>query len=369
MVILIYYELKFRCDNEYSPEDLLSVEKKSCIELKSIALVCHTDLVDLNAEIVVNSIVIGMNLWFTPQSSEHCPYIIPGSVDSVVVELMRPGIASILILSDGIESNSKLKSGLKIGDVGSPSSVYRAFIDILAIDKSTPSVGLWVQENPSIHGVHNVTAIMMAKTTPILKTKEAFESLTPVSPPIVNSKRNPSTHNIAGVILMCVPYSVASHLKIFTPVGIPIIIVAAVNASETTPKAGSPPPEVSKKVVPKLRSVKSMVIPPARTGSEMISMNDVINTLQTNMLNRSNVWMMGRDKKHVVMKLILPAIDEIPARCREKITRSTLRGKDISVAPTMIGINQFPNPLSSMGITIKKIMIASLRIDSSGMDW
>ncbi|KRY03010.1 hypothetical protein T03_2723, partial [Trichinella britovi] len=56
----------------------------------------------LNAEIVVNSIVIGMNLWFTPQSSEHCPYMIPGSVDSVVVELMRPGIASILIPSDGI---------------------------------------------------------------------------------------------------------------------------------------------------------------------------------------------------------------------------------------------------------------------------
>ncbi|KRZ46576.1 hypothetical protein T02_7228 [Trichinella nativa] len=27
---------------------------------------------------------------------------------------------------------------------------------------------------------------------------------------------------------MCVPYSVANHLKIFTPVGIPMIIVAAV---------------------------------------------------------------------------------------------------------------------------------------------
>ncbi|KRZ47574.1 hypothetical protein T02_7962, partial [Trichinella nativa] len=54
-ILLMYYELKFRCDDEYSPEDLISVEKKSCIELKSIAL-------DLNAEIVVNSIVIGINL-------------------------------------------------------------------------------------------------------------------------------------------------------------------------------------------------------------------------------------------------------------------------------------------------------------------
>ncbi|KRY46722.1 hypothetical protein T03_1752 [Trichinella britovi] len=61
-ILLLYYELKFRCDDEYSPEDLVSVEKESCIELKSIALVCHTDLVDLNAEIVVNSIVIGINL-------------------------------------------------------------------------------------------------------------------------------------------------------------------------------------------------------------------------------------------------------------------------------------------------------------------
>ncbi|KRZ64786.1 hypothetical protein T10_5464 [Trichinella papuae] len=60
---------------------------------------------------------------------------------------------------------------------------------------------------------------------------------------------------------------------------------------------GSPPPEVSKKVVPKLRSVRSMVIPPARTG---------------------------RDRKHVAMKLMLPTIDEIPAKCKEKITKSTL---------------------------------------------
>ncbi|KRX56665.1 hypothetical protein T09_658 [Trichinella sp. T9] len=315
-------------------------------------------------------------------NSEHCPYMIPGSVDSVVVELMRPGIASILIPSDGIVhlwitsadvtdirigtwvgkitrlSQSKSRKScdshsFMIGGVGSPSSVYRAFIDMPAIDRSTPS-GEIVQRNSS-HLWSNIREFLEVNRVPV--SREAFESLTPVSPPIVNSKRNPSTHNMAGVILMCVPYSVANHLKIFTPVGIPMIIVAAV-------KMGSPPPEVSKKVVPKLRSVKSMVIPPAKTGSEIIS----------------------RDKKHVVIKLILPAIDEMPARCREKITRSTLwlgcpsqvdsggikaggsnqnprlfsRGKDISVAPTIIGISQFPNPLSSIGITIKKIMYSEI---------
>ncbi|KRZ64657.1 hypothetical protein T10_1330 [Trichinella papuae] len=66
---------------------------------------------------------------------------------------------------------------------------------------------------------------MIAKTTPILNTKW---NLTPVNPPIVNSNRNPSTHNIAGAVLIWLPYNVANHLKIFTPVGIPMIIVAAV---------------------------------------------------------------------------------------------------------------------------------------------
>ncbi|KRZ82474.1 hypothetical protein T08_2111 [Trichinella sp. T8] len=82
--------------------------------------------------------------------------------------------------------------------------------------------------------------------------------------------------------------------------------------------------------------------------------------------------MTGRDKKHVVMKLILPAIDEIPAKSPMLMSMDELnsikaggssqnprlfsRGKDMSVAPTITGISQFPNPLSSIGITIKKIM-------------
>ncbi|KRX69849.1 NADH-ubiquinone oxidoreductase chain 4 [Trichinella sp. T6] len=266
--------------------------------------------------------------------SEHCPYVIPGSVDSVVVELMRPGIASILIPSDGIVH---LWITLRIGGVGNPSSVYRAFIDMLAIDRSTPS-GEIVQRNSS-HLWSNIKEFlestyrrgipfsprkccgMNVRLAPMnIRSREAFESLTPVSPPIVNSKRNPSTHSMAGVILMCVPYSVANHLKIFTPVGIPMIIVAAV-------KMGSPPPEVSKKVVPKLRSVKSMVIPPAKTAPMLMSIDE---------------------------------LNSIRAGGSSQNPRLFSRGKDISVAPTIIGISQFPNPLSSIGITIKKIMYSEI---------
>ncbi|KRZ47431.1 hypothetical protein T02_2352 [Trichinella nativa] len=120
---------------------------------------------------------------------------------------------------------------------------------------------------------------------------------------------------------------------------------------------GSPPPEVSKKVVPKLRSVKSMVIPPAKTG---------------------------RDKKHVVIKLILPAIDEMPARSPMLMSMDELssiraggsnqnprlfsRGKDMSVAPAITGMSQFPNPLNSIGITIKKIMISPFTLNVHGED-
>jgi len=104
----------------------------------------------------------------------------------------------------------------------------------------------------------------------------------------------------------------------------------------------------------------------------------------------------------VVMKLIAPKIEEIPARCRLKIVKSTeapewdtlldrggytvhpvpapasisppsnksmsdggrsqnlmlfIRGNAISGAPIIIGTNQFPNPPIIIGITIKKIII------------
>lgn len=103
----------------------------------------------------------------------------------------------------------------------------------------------------------------------------------------------------------------------------------------------------------------------------------------------------------VVMKLMAPRIEEIPAKCREKIVRSTdapawaklparggytvqpvpapastpeearssrkeggrsqklmlfIRGNAISGAPIISGISQFPNPPIIIGITIKKII-------------
>ena len=111
--------------------------------------------------------------------------------------------------------------------------------------------------------------------------------------------------------------------------------------------------------------------------------------------------------KIVVMKLIAPRIDEAPARCSAKITKSIagpgwptlpesggyitqpppkpfmpgapsmkaemqsranedgssqnemlfIRGKAMSGAPIMIGTNQLPKPPMSAGMTIKKIMI------------
>ncbi|KAL1231093.1 Protein MSN5 [Trichinella spiralis] len=265
----------------------------------------------------------------------------PGSVDSVVVELMRPGMASILIPSDGIVhlttrlSQSKSRKScdshsfiLRAGGVGNPSSVYRAFIDILAIDKSTPSAIVWRLEAVASH---------------IIKRNKRDA---------LRDRRLPNEDNVCIILGSVVIIPSGPNTLNFPDMNI--------NASDTTPKAGStriytsgcpknqnmcwnrmgsPPPEVSKKVVPKLRSVRSM--------------------------------MMGRDKKHVVMKLILPAIDEMPAKCREKITRSTLwlgcpsqvdsggRGKDMSAAPAIIGISQFPNPLSSIGITMKKIIASA----------
>lgn len=103
----------------------------------------------------------------------------------------------------------------------------------------------------------------------------------------------------------------------------------------------------------------------------------------------------------VVIKLIAPRIDEIPAKCREKIVRSTdapawaklpdkggytvhpvpapastpdeanrrineggrsqklmlfIRGKAISGAPIIRGINQLPKPPIIIGMTMKKII-------------
>lgn len=166
-------------------------------------------------------------------------------------------------------------------------------------------------------------------------------------------------------------------------------------------KMGSPPPAGSKNVVLRFRSVRSIVIPAAKTGRDRSNRTAVIKTDQTN----KGVWYWERAGGFiliiVVMKLIAPRIDETPARWREKIARSTeapacarfpasggytvqpvptpastveeasksrkeggrsqklilfIRGNAISGAPIISGTSQLPNPPIIIGITIKKII-------------
>ena len=78
-----------------------------------------------------------------------------------------------------------------------------------------------------------------------------------------------------------------------------------------------------KKVVPKLRSVSSMVIAPARTGSDSSSRNTVTSSAHTNSGILCIVMPGARMLKMVVMKLIAPRIDEAPARCSDRMAKST----------------------------------------------
>jgi hypothetical protein len=87
---------------------------------------------------------------------------------------------------------------------------------------------------------------------------------------------------------------------------------------------GLPPPEGSKKEVLKLRSVKSMVIAPANTGSLVISRTAVTAMAQSIRGKRSReTSLVVREQIIFVRKLILPKIEEIPAKCRLKIAKST----------------------------------------------
>src|SRR5271168_3892002 len=170
---------------------------------------------------------------------------------------------------------------------------------------------------------------------------------------------------------------------------------------------GSPPPSAAKNVVPKLRSVSSMVMAPASTGSDSSSRNTVTRIDHTNSGILCSVMPGARMLKMVVMKLMAPRIDEAPARCSDRMAKSTagpgcpvtedngtymvqpaptpcppdgpstkaevsssaneagnnqnemlfMRGNAISGAPIISGTIQLPNPPIIAGITMKKIMI------------
>jgi hypothetical protein len=76
-------------------------------------------------------------------------------------------------------------------------------------------------------------------------------------------------------------------------------------------------------VVLRLRSVSSMVIPAARTGKERSSRMAVMRTDHTN----RGVWYCdsagGFMLMMVVIKLMAPRMEETPAKCNEKMARST----------------------------------------------
>jgi len=71
------------------------------------------------------------------------------------------------------------------------------------------------------------------------------------------------------------------------------------------------------------RSVKSIVIAPAKTGKEITSRIVVNRTLQINKGSRSNEVKEFRMLIIVEMKLIEPRMDLAPAKWREKIAKST----------------------------------------------
>jgi hypothetical protein len=73
----------------------------------------------------------------------------------------------------------------------------------------------------------------------------------------------------------------------------------------------------------KFRSVKSIVIAPANTGRDRRRRTVVITTDQTNKGIRSKVIPLDRILIAVVIKFTDPKIDEIPAKWREKIAKST----------------------------------------------
>jgi hypothetical protein len=69
--------------------------------------------------------------------------------------------------------------------------------------------------------------------------------------------------------------------------------------------------------------VRSIVIAPARTGKDNNNSTTVIVTAHTNNGIRSKVNPCQRILITVVIKFTAPKIDEAPAKCREKIAKST----------------------------------------------
>lgn len=89
-------------------------------------------------------------------------------------------------------------------------------------------------------------------------------------------------------------------------------------------RGGNPPPAVSKKDVLKFLSVKTIVIPPAKTGNDSNNNTAVITTAHA---NKASLWSLIPGVLIfivVVMKFIAPNKLLTPDKCKAKIAKSTL---------------------------------------------
>lgn len=108
------------------------------------------------------------------------------------------------------------------------------------------------------------------------------------------------------------------------------------NQNKCIYKTGSPPPAGSKNEVLKFRSVSNIVIAAANTGSDSKSRITVTKIAHANRGTRSIITPLCRILKVVDIKLIAPRIEEIPAKCSEKMARST-DGPEWAVLPAKGG--------------------------------
>jgi len=156
------------------------------------------------------------------------------------------------------------------------------------------------------------------------------------------------------------------------------------------------------------------VIAPASTGRDNNRRIAVTSTDQANKGIRSINSPIARKFPNVLIKFTAPIRDDTPARCKEKIAKSTdapawdrfplkggytvhpvpapdstraldrsnvragiknqklklfNRGNAISGAPNIIGTNQFPKPPIKTGITIKKIIIKACAVTTTLYTW
>src|SRR4030088_1974283 len=109
---------------------------------------------------------------------------------------------------------------------------------------------------------------------------------------------------------------------------------------------GSPPPSGLKNVVPKLRSVSSIVIAPASTGSDSSSRNTVTSCDHTNSGILCSVMPGARMLKMVVMKLMAPRIDEAPARWIDRMGKYTAGPGWPDVDSGAYNVQPVPTPLA-----------------------